>query len=80
MRSCNVIQPCDVEHYDSLVCQYCDVISNFCCVFAALTADYGAAGGDHHPQWAAVRGADTTGLSDRDQNHLQNMEVSSEDI
>ena len=53
-----LLQPCDI------IKAYCDVISVLFCVFAALTADYGATGGNHHPQWATVRGADTTGLPD----------------
>lgn len=71
MKSCNVI---------TALCVNVVMWFPFSAVFAALTANYGAAGGDHHPQRAAIRGADTTGLPDWDQNHLQNMEVSSEDI
>ena len=46
------------------------------CVSIAVTADNGAAGGDQYPQWAPVGRTDKTGLPDRDQNHLQDMEVS----
>ena len=71
MKSCNFI---------TALCVNVVMWFPFSAVFAALTANYGAAGGNHHPQRAAIRGADTTGLPDWDQNHLQNMEVSSEDI
>ena len=68
MHKCSrviLLQPCDtITAYCDIITAYCDVISVLFCVFAALTADYGATGGNHHPQWATVRGADTTGLPD----------------